>query len=222
VRWTRTAPLEVGLIRSAKPLLPFLDLVTAAATQADGTVVEVTAYRAIVESLLTEHGECEVLFYKRRHRGDSKDSGFGFAARPRLDVLGPSDRPDHWTSLPADRRLQLQGIARKTRYPFDAVFFVLSAWSAATQRKRQAEATGGDPPASTHDLVQFIPVHASRLFRARAATILSAMGLRTGADIGAIVAGCVGAGVVRYSPGDRTDDFRDIDLLAALRAARRE
>jgi uncharacterized repeat protein (TIGR04138 family) len=216
VRWTRTAPLEVGLIRSVKPVFPFPDWVAAEATQADGAVIEVTMRRAVVDAFLKEHGECEVLYCRRRHRGDTRDTGFAFAARQRLEPSGPPGRADHWTSLPAAQRLQLQEIARTTHYPVDVVFFVLSALSAATQRKRQAGPAGDAPLASTRELVQFIPAHASRLFGVRAATILSAMGLRTGDDIGAIVAGCVGAGRLSYSPGESADDFRGIDLLAAL------
>lgn len=222
VMWTRTDPLEVGLIQSVTTLLPFPDLVTAKATQADGTVVEVTMSRVFVEGLMKEHGRCEVLYFQRRRRGDKKDSGFAFAARPALDDSGPPGRADHWTSLPARDRLQLQEIARKSCYPIDAVFFVLSTLSAASRRNRDAGKEGAAAMASTRELAQFVPGHASRLFGGRAAKVLSAWGLKTGDDIGAIVAGCVEAGRFTYSPGESFADFRGIDILAALRQKRPE
>jgi uncharacterized repeat protein (TIGR04138 family) len=219
VRWTRNAPLEVGLIQSVKTMIPFPDMVTADAIEADGTVVEVTTFRVIVDRLLSEHGECEVLYYKRRHRHDRKDSGFGIAARPRLNQLGPGDRADHWTSLPTAERLQLQQIARKAHYSVDAVFFVFSALHAARRRNREGGKSGGAMP-STQELIQFVPQHANYMFRGRAAQVMSALSLRTGTDIGAIVAACVEAGKLTYSPGDDPEDFKRVDLLATLRQTR--
>jgi uncharacterized repeat protein (TIGR04138 family) len=220
VRWTRTAPLEVGLIQSVKPLPPFPDLVRADATQADGTVVEVTMRRALVDGFMKEHGECEVLYYKRRYWGDRKNSGFAFAARPRLDKLGPSEQVGHWTSMPARERLELQQTARRAGYPIDAVFFVLSVLGGATGRHGHGDAR----PATAHEICRFVPEHAAQMFGGpgRATKVLSAWGLRTGDDIGAIVAACVDAGWLKAGPGESADDFRGIDVLPALREERPE
>jgi uncharacterized repeat protein (TIGR04138 family) len=230
VHCTRTAPLEVGLIRTLKFLPPWPDLSSAEAIQADGTVVEVTVSRAIVDGLLEDHGECEVLFYKRPRRWRAKsDTGFAFAARVPLEGREAPERADHWTSLPAGQRLKLQQIARQAGYPVDAVFFVLSALSAVEQRQHDAgkESRPGDGQgdarnAPTRELCRFVPEHAVWMFRGRASKVLAAWGLRTGDDIGAIVTACVEAGWLKFKSGESADDFRGIDILSALREKRPE
>jgi uncharacterized repeat protein (TIGR04138 family) len=230
VHWTRTAPLDVGVIKTLKPLPPWPDLALADALQADGTSVEVTVFRAFVAGLLKEYGQCEVLFYKRPHPRGAADTGFVIAARMTLEGEDPQgdELVLHWTSLPAAKRLDLQQIARKVGYPVDAVFFVLSALGASLrqpdrgQERRPADGHGGERNVPARELCRFVPEQALFMFGtpAWASRILSAWGLRKGEDVGAIVMACVEAGWMKAAPGESVDDFRGIDLLSDLRQKR--
>src|SRR5439155_26959557 len=105
-------------------------------------------------------------------------------------------------------------------------FFVLSALSAVAQRPPDAGQEGGrgDERGSpghvtAYELCQFVPRHAAEMFGdpARASKVLSAWGLCTGEDVGAVVRACVEAGLCKPEPGDRLDAFQGIDLpLATL------
>jgi uncharacterized repeat protein (TIGR04138 family) len=122
------------------------------------------------------------------------------------------------------KRLDLERVARELNYPEDAVFFVLSALSAVTKRPPDAGHEGGlgdgrgSPGHVTAlELCQFIPRHAEEMFggSARASKVLTAWGLCTGEDVGAVVWACVEAGLCNQGPGDRLDDFQGIDLPLA-------
>lgn len=224
VQWTRTQPLNVGVIRTLTIHPRWRDLAFAEAVRADGAVVEVNLSRVIVDDLLSTYGECEVLFLEKPWSWAKKDTGFVIAAREVL--LGhnqPSTDPVlHWTSLRQATRLELEQIAQKVDYPIDAVFFVLSALSAvgrlqpdAGEPGRRGDGPGDVRPVTARELCEFIPKHAARMFGdlPRASRVLSAWGLWTGEDVGAIVWACVEAGRLKPTPEDSLDNFQGIELL---------
>jgi uncharacterized repeat protein (TIGR04138 family) len=246
---TRTSPLDVGVIRTLKAP-PWPDMALAEAVLADGTVVEVAVFRAIVDRFLNTYGECEVLFKKDprdrtirqvpptmllfqvlfrkrpRDRRAKTDTGFVIAAREILQGDGrhATEPVLHWTGLNQAKRLELEQIARKVGYPIDAVFFVLSALSLTVQKQARAveQSSLGDRQESgrhvtAQEFCQSIPEHAVKMFGSlpRASAVLSAWGLWTGEDVGAIVGGCNEAGWLKPEPRDSIADFQGLGPLIA-------
>ncbi|MFO0811308.1 MAG: hypothetical protein U0746_21980 [Gemmataceae bacterium] len=219
VRWTRTEPLDVGTIRTLANTHPmWRDLSFADAVRADGTTINVAVPRVTVDGLLNAYGECEVLFLERPWAWAGADSGFVVAARA---VVGPgkvaTDPVLHWTGFDQAKRLELKHMAEAAGYPIDAVFFVLSALGALAKRPSAAGPEGGAGHSAAWRLCQFIPEHAAFMFGdpARASKVLSAWGLRTGEDVGAIVERCTEAGWLKPEAVTGGDDFRGIDLPTA-------
>jgi uncharacterized repeat protein (TIGR04138 family) len=229
VHCTRTAPLDVGLIRTLKAAPPWPDLAFADAIRADGTVVEVTVFRAIVDGWLNSHGECEVLFYTRpRGRRARSDTGFVIAARQvrsvegRHATVGIVPSVLHWTGLNQAQRVELGKIAGQVGFPIDAVFFILSALGAVARRHSEiapdcnrVDENDGAPHVTAPELCRFIPEHAAYTFggSAKASRVLSAWGLQTGEDVGAVVDGCLAAGWLTRGSTDIADGCREFGPL---------
>jgi uncharacterized repeat protein (TIGR04138 family) len=109
-------------------------------------------------------------------------------------------------------------------YPIDAVFFILSALYAVARRQLAAEPMGrhgdlhgGVRNVTAQELCRFIPEHAASMFggATRASEVLSALGLRTSEDVGAIIRGYVDAGWLKPSPASGDDDYTGIDIGVA-------